>query len=258
MLIGSTEKMGVGTNIQARAVALHLLDCPWRPSDIEQRQGRILRQGNQNPEVQILRYVVEHSFDAYSWQTVERKARFIAQVMRGRLDVREIEDIGDNALSFAEVKALASGDPLILEHAQASAELTRLQRLQRAWQRNHPTLRATIAGASERAEVRDREIAAVTQALGRRIDTRGERFAITINASTIRERKPAGEMLARWAAAAQPGRTEHLAFVAVLVAVVDEAGRPQARREARLQTRAGDRQSAPGAPRASVHRTPRR
>jgi hypothetical protein len=211
VLIGSTEKMGVGTNIQARAVAMHLLDCPWRPSDQEQREGRIRRQGNQNPEVQILRYVVEGSFDAYSWQTVERKARFINQVMRGRLDAREIEDIGDNALSFAEVKALASGDPLILEHAQASAELTRLQRLQRAWQRNHPTLRATIAAASQRAEVRDREIAAVTQALGRRIDTRGERFAITINASTIRERKPAGEMLARWAAAAQPGRTEHLA-----------------------------------------------
>ena len=211
VLIGSTEKMGVGTNIQARAVALHLLDCPWRPSDIEQRHGRIQRQGNQNPEVQILRYVVEGSFDAYSWQTVERKARFINQVMRGRLDAREIEDIGDNALSFAEVKALASGDPLILEHAQASAELTRLQRLQRAWQRNHPTLRATIAAASERAEVCDREIAAVTQALGRRIDTRGERFAITINASPIRERKPAGEMLARWAAAAQPGRTERLA-----------------------------------------------
>jgi hypothetical protein len=102
---------------------------------------------------------------------------------------------------------------LILEHAEASAELTRLQRLERAWQRNQPTLRATIAAASERAEVRDREIAAVTQALGRRIDTRGERFAITINASTIRERKPAGEMLARWAAAAQPGRTERLAWL---------------------------------------------
>jgi N12 class adenine-specific DNA methylase len=211
VLIGSTEKMGVGTNIQARAVALHLLDCPWRPSDIEQRTGRIQRQGNQNPEVQIIRYVVEHSFDAYSWQTVERKARFIAQVMRGRLDLREIEDIGDNALSFAEVKALASGDPLILEHAQASAELTRLQRLERAWQRNHPTLRSTIAAATDRAEVCDRETAAVTQALGRRTDTRGERFAITINTNTIRERKPAGETLARWAAAAQPGRTERLA-----------------------------------------------
>ena len=112
VLIGSTEKMGVGTNIQDRCIAVHHVDCPWRPADIEQRDGRGVRQGNQNPEIHILRYAVEGSFDAYSWQTVERKARFINQIMRGRLDVREIEDIGENTLSFAEVKALASGDPL--------------------------------------------------------------------------------------------------------------------------------------------------
>ena len=178
---------------------------------IEQREGRILRQGNQNPEVQILRYVVEGSFDAYSWQTVERKAKFINQVMRGRLDAREIEDIGDNALSFAEVKALASGDPLILDKAHADAEVTRLSRLERAWQRNHQTLRSTIAAASGRADTRERAIAEVTDALARRTDTRAERFAITINGTTLRERKPAGELLNRWAAAAQPGRTERLA-----------------------------------------------
>ena len=107
--------MGVGTNVQARAVALHHLDCPWRPADVAQREGRILRQGNLNDEVQILRYVTEQSFDGYMWQTVERKARFIAQVMRGRLDVREIEDIGDAALSYNEVKALAAGNPLLME-----------------------------------------------------------------------------------------------------------------------------------------------
>ncbi|MGO9973429.1 MAG: helicase-related protein, partial [Solirubrobacteraceae bacterium] len=112
VLIGSTEKMGVGTNMQNRAVAIHHLDCPWRPADIEQRDGRGIRQGNQNTEIGIYRYVVEGSFDSYSWQTVERKAKFITQVMRGRLDLRSIEDIGDNALSFQEVKALASGDPL--------------------------------------------------------------------------------------------------------------------------------------------------
>ncbi len=211
VLIGSTEKMGVGVNVQARAVAMHLLDCPWRPADVEQRQGRILRQANQNPEVQILRYVVEGSFDAYSWQTVERKARFINQIMRGRLDTREIEDIGDNALSFAEVKALASGDPLILDKAHADAEVTRLSRLERAWQRNHQTLRSTIAGAELHADARERAIAAVTAALARRSDTRGDRFAITINGTTVRERKPAGELLNRWAQAAQPGRTERLA-----------------------------------------------
>src|SRR6202012_5856094 len=109
VLVGSTEKMGVGTNVQARAIALHHLDCPWRPADIAQREGRILRQGNLNPEVEGIRYVSEGSFDAYLWQTVERKARFIGQVMRGRLDVREIEDITDSTLSFAEVKALAAG-----------------------------------------------------------------------------------------------------------------------------------------------------
>ncbi|MGO9954738.1 MAG: helicase-related protein [Solirubrobacteraceae bacterium] len=211
VLIGSTEKMGVGVNVQARAVAMHLLDCPWRPADQEQREGRIKRQGNQNPEVQIFRYVVEGSFDAYSWQTVERKARFINQIMRGRLDAREIEDIGDNALSFAEVKALASGDPLILAKAHADAEVTRLSRLERAWQRNHQTLRSTIAAASAHAEIRERAIAAVTDALARRTDTRGERFAITINGTTLRERKPAGEQLNRWAQAAQPGSTERLA-----------------------------------------------
>ena len=152
VLIGSTQRMGVGTNVQARCVALHHIDCPWRPADIEQREGRALRQGNQNPEIGILRYVVEGSFDAYSWQTVERKARFIAQIMRGRLDVREIEDIGDNALSFAEVKALASGDPLILDKAAADAEHTRLQRLQRADQRNRHALTSTLAAAHAHAD----------------------------------------------------------------------------------------------------------
>ncbi len=111
VLAGSTEKMGVGTNVQARALALHHLDCPWRPADIEQREGRLVRQGNQNPEVEILRYVTEGSFDIYMWQTVERKASFIAQVTTGRLADREVDDIGDQALSYAEVKALATGTP---------------------------------------------------------------------------------------------------------------------------------------------------
>ena len=141
VIVGSTEKMGLGTNIQARAVALHHLDCPWRPADLEQRDGRALRQGNQNPEIQIIRYVVEQTFDAYNWQTVERKATFIGQITRGKLNLREIDDISDNAMSFAEVKALASGDPLILDHATAMAEVQRLQRSRRAWERNQGQLR---------------------------------------------------------------------------------------------------------------------
>ena len=195
VIVGSTEKMGVGTNIQARAVALHHLDCPWRPADIEQRDGRILRQGNQNPEVSIFRYVVEQSFDAYSWQTVERKAKFISQVMKGRLDGRTVSDIGDTALSFAEVKALASGDPLILELAQASNELERLSRLQRAWQHSRQGLRDRRTAAEQIAEARGRDHALVTDAIPRTVSTRGERFQMTIAGQTTDERVQAGELL---------------------------------------------------------------
>ncbi len=207
VLIGSTEKMGVGTNIQTRAVALHHLDCPWRPADIEQREGRILRQGNQNPRVEIYRYVVERSFDAYSWQTVERKAKFIAQVTRGRLDVRSIEDIGDQALSYTEVKALASGDPLILEHARVSNEVTRLERLERAWVKNREQLRYTLASAVEREKARGYDVEAIERAIARRVDTRGEKFAMTIGAVHYTERTAAAEALIRWAQTAPLGRT---------------------------------------------------
>ncbi len=123
VLVGSTEKMGVGTNVQDRAVALHHLDAPWRPADVAQREGRVLRQGNLNPEIQIMRYCTARSFDGYSWQTLERKATFIGQVMHGRLDSREISDIGDTALSFSEVKALATGNPLLMDKAEADASL---------------------------------------------------------------------------------------------------------------------------------------
>jgi hypothetical protein len=136
VLVGSTEKMGVGTNVQDRAIALHHLDAPWRPADVAQRDGRIIRQGNLNPEVQILRYVTTGSFDGYMWQTLQRKAAFITQVMHGRLDAREIADIGDTALSFSEVKALATGNPLLMDKAEADAALARLQRAERAHYRN--------------------------------------------------------------------------------------------------------------------------
>lgn len=199
VLIGSTQKMGVGTNVQARAVALHHIDCPWRPADIAQRDGRIIRQGNQNPEVGIYRYVVEGSFDAYSWQTVERKARFIAQIMRGRLDVREIDDVGDNALSFAEVKALASGDPLILDKAAADADVTKLERLHRAWQRNRGALTYTISTNQTRLQRLDSDIPAVQTAAARTIDTRGDRFAMTIDGRHVSDRPTAADHLRRWA-----------------------------------------------------------
>ena len=126
VLIGSTQKMGTGTNVQKRLVALHHLDAPWKPAEVEQREGRILRQGNDNAEVAIYRYVTEGSFDAYMWQALETKARFIAQVMTGESAVRRAEDIGGQELSYAEVKAIASGNPAVLTLAEADAELQRL------------------------------------------------------------------------------------------------------------------------------------
>ena len=126
VLIGSTQKMGTGTNVQKRLVALHHLDAPWKPAEVEQRDGRILRQGNENEEVAIYRYVTEGSFDAYMWQALETKARFIAQVMTGDNAARRAEDIGGQELSYAEVKAIASGNPAVLTLAEADAELQRL------------------------------------------------------------------------------------------------------------------------------------
>ena len=133
VLLGSTGKMGVGTNVQTRLVALHHLDAPWRPCDVEQREGRILRQGNECEEVEIFRYVTEQSFDAYMWQTLETKARFIAQVMRGDQGLRAIEDVELATLSYAEVKALASGNPMVIEKAGVDAEVAKLSTLFSVW-----------------------------------------------------------------------------------------------------------------------------
>ncbi len=132
VLIGSTQKMGTGTNVQKRLIALHHLDAPWKPAEVEQREGRILRQGNDNKEVAIYRYVTEGSFDAFMWQTLETKARFINQIMTGDLSVRKAEDIGGQELSYAEVKAIASGNPAVLTLAEADAEIQRLSVLKKS------------------------------------------------------------------------------------------------------------------------------
>src|SRR5271163_1742750 len=131
VLIGSTQKMGTGTNVQKRLIALHHLDAPWKPAEVEQRDGRILRQGNTNEEVAIYRYVTEGSFDAYMWQALETKARFIGQVITGDNAARRAEDIGGQELSYAEVKAIASGNPAVLTLAEADAELQRLALLKK-------------------------------------------------------------------------------------------------------------------------------
>ena len=127
VLLGSTSKMGAGTNVQDRLVALHDLDCPWRPGDLAQRKGRIERQGNQNPLVHVYRYVTEGTFDAYLWQTVENKQKFISQIMTSKSPVRSCDDVDETALSFAEIKALCAGDPRIKERMDLDVEVARLK-----------------------------------------------------------------------------------------------------------------------------------
>ena len=127
VLLGSTSKMGAGTNVQDRLVALHDLDCPWRPGDLAQRKGRIERQGNQNPLVHVYRYVTEGTFDAYLWQTVENKQKFISQIMTSKSPVRSCDDVDETALSFAEIKALCAGDPRIKERMDLDVEVSKLK-----------------------------------------------------------------------------------------------------------------------------------
>lgn len=128
-LLGSTAKMGAGTNVQDKLIALHHLDVPWRPSDIEQQEGRILRQGNENPKVRIFRYITEGTFDAYSWQLIENKQKFIGQIMTSKSPVRSCEDVDEAALSYAEVKALATGNPYIKEKMDLDIQVSKLKLL---------------------------------------------------------------------------------------------------------------------------------
>ena len=127
VLIGSTQKCGAGTNVQDRLIALHDLDCPWRPRDLTQRAGRIVRRGNMNPKVHIYRYVTEGTFDAYLWQTVENKQRFISQVMTSRTPLRSCDDVDEAALSFAEIKALCAVDPRIKERMELDVDVAKLK-----------------------------------------------------------------------------------------------------------------------------------
>ena len=129
VLFGSTPRMGAGTNVQDKLIALHDLDCPWRPRDLEQRSGRIIRQGNQNEEVQIYRYVTEGTFDSYLYQMVENKQRFISQVFTSKSPARVMQEIDDAVLSYNEIKALATGNPMIIEHANLESEVSKLKML---------------------------------------------------------------------------------------------------------------------------------
>ena len=220
VLIGSTDKMGVGVNVQTRAIAVHHLDCPWWPASIEQRDGRIRRQGNQNPEVHILRYATQSSFDVFTWETVQRKATFIDQVMRGDIAGRSIDDIGDAALSYAEVKALATGNPLIMERAGVASDLVRLERQLAAHNRDQAALVRTHASAERRASHARASADAYRAVDARRQPTAGDRFSMTVAGTRHDKRADAAAALQEEIT----GRLDRLALGARSTAVVGQLG----------------------------------
>lgn len=199
ILFGSTQKMGAGTNVQERLIALHHLDAPWRPADVEQREGRILRQGNRNPEVRILRYVTEGSFDAYMWQTLETKAKFIAQVMTGESNLRRIEDVDGAALTYAEVKAIASGNPMVIEKASIDTEVARLARLQYQHRETQFRLRHRMRHLLDDVPRLEKRLGEINADMAVREDTKGDRFVIELDGQEVRDRGIAGEILLRHA-----------------------------------------------------------
>ena len=203
ILFGSTQKMGSGTNVQERLIALHHLDAPWRPADVEQREGRILRQGNTNPVVGIFRYVTEGSFDAYMWQTLETKAKFISQVMSGDMTIRRLEDLDSAALMYAEVKAIASGNPLVIEKAQVDAELMRLTRLRSAHAEEQYRIRSDLRRSHEDAKGFANRLANLRQDIAARQDTSGDNFRIELDGQPLNNRGIAGELIVRRAAKLQ-------------------------------------------------------
>ena len=197
VLFGSTQKMGSGTNVQERLIALHHLDAPWRPADVEQREGRILRQGNKNSSVQIYRYVTEGSFDAYMWQTLETKAKFISQVMSGDMTVRRLEDMDSAALTYAEVKAIASGNPMVIEKAQVDAELIRLTRLRSAHAEEQYRIRSSLRHTHQEVQAWTERLGNLREDLMLRQDTSGDKFRIELDKQVLDNRGVAGELLLR-------------------------------------------------------------
>ncbi len=198
IIIGSTSKMGTGTNIQNKLVALHHLDCPWRPADIEQRDGRILRQGNENEEVEIFRYVTKDTFDAYLWQIVEQKQRFISQVMTSKSVSRSCEDIDEVVLNYAEIKALAMGDPRIKEKMDLDIEINKLSVLKAAWSKQRYTLQDSIVYTiPKNIKQNEEKIEALQKDILLRDSNKlsDDEFSIILNNKTFTEKEKAGEYL---------------------------------------------------------------
>ena len=199
ILIGSTQKMGAGTNVQNKLIAMHDLDVPWRPADLEQRAGRIVRQGNENPEVTIYRYITENTFDAYLWQTIENKQKFISQIMTSKLPVRVAEDVDENALNYAEIKALATGEPKIKEKMDLDNDVTKLKMLEANYKSNHYRLEDKVIKTYPDEIARlEKLIVAVKNDISN-IEPQGDdenKFtSITITGTMITDKKEAGERL---------------------------------------------------------------
>ena len=200
VLIGSTAKMGAGFNVQERLVALHHVDCPWRPRDVEQRDGRILRQGNTNEKVHIYRYVTEGTFDSYNWQTVENKQKFISQVVTGKSPARTCDDIDDAALSYAEVKALAAGDPEIKERMELDVDVQKLSVLRTAYHNDQYKLEDDVKQNLPDSIVKKENMIAALKAdkatlTANHAQTEGATFRIELNGKTYTAKDKAGEAL---------------------------------------------------------------
>ena len=195
-LLGSTAKMGAGTNVQDRLIALHHLDVPWRPSDIEQQEGRILRQGNQNDKVKIFRYVTEGTFDSYSWQLIENKQKFIGQIMTSKSPVRSCQDVDEAALSYAEVKALATGNPKIKEKMDLDIQETKLKMLKANYESNLFRLQDAIAVEYPQQIAKYEELTSAYEADIIHLDTAlNTPFSMEIHGITYNDEKTAGEIL---------------------------------------------------------------
>jgi N12 class adenine-specific DNA methylase/adenine-specific DNA methylase len=195
-LIGSSETMGTGVNAQLRLKALHHLDVPWLPSHIEQREGRIVRQGNQHDVVDIFAYATEGSLDASMWQNNERKARFIAAALSGDTSIRRLEDLGEGqANQFAMAKAIASGDERLMQKAGLEADIARLERLRAAHDDDQYAVRRQMRDAERDIEVSTRRIAEIGQDIDRLVPTTGDAFAMTVLGKAYQERKDAGRAL---------------------------------------------------------------
>ena len=199
ILLGSTAKMGAGTNVQNRLIAEHHLDCPWKPRDIEQREGRILRQGNGNPKVKIFRYVTENTFDSYNWQLIENKAKFISQVMTSKSPARSCEDVDESVLSYAEVKALATGDPRIKEKMDLDIQVAKLKMLRTGFQSEHYRLEDRLLKYYPEEIQRQKSLIAGlendTEFLKTHPAPKGEEFEMEIRGLAYTKRKEAGMAL---------------------------------------------------------------